>query len=87
VNLGSSEAGLKLQCDWILKDSDSVNELQARIARVADAENYQHDIQTLENNKVRVEVWTPSIGLDSSACLLKRCCNLGAELIFADRFY
>lgn len=63
MNQGSSDgAGLKLQCDWILKDSDSVIELYARIAKVAETANYEHEIQTLENNKVRVDVWTPAIG-------------------------
>ena len=63
VNQGSSDgAGLKLQCDWVLRDSDSVNELYSRIAKVAEATSYEHEIQTLENNKVRIEVWTPAIG-------------------------
>jgi len=61
INQDSSEP-LKLQCDWNLKDSDSVAELYTRLGKVADAENYRHEIQTLENNKVRVEVWTSSIG-------------------------
>lgn len=63
VNLGSSEAGLKLQCDWLLKDAVSVTELSARISKVAEeAENYPYEIQTLDSNKVRVEIWTASIG-------------------------
>lgn len=62
INQGSSEP-LKLQCDWNLKDSDSITELYARIGNVGEAEGYSYDIQTLENsNKVRVEVWTQSIG-------------------------
>lgn len=62
INQGSSEP-LKLQCDWNLKDSDSITELYARIGNVGEAEGYPYDIQTLESsNKVRVEVWTQSIG-------------------------
>lgn len=63
MNLGSSEAELKLQCDWLLKDAVSVTELSARISKVAEeAENYPYEIQTLDSNKVRVEIWTASIG-------------------------
>jgi hypothetical protein len=60
--LSRTEAGLKLQCDWNLKDEPSVSELYSRISAVTDAESYLPEIQTLENNKVRVEVWTSSIG-------------------------
>jgi len=83
VNQHPSEAGMKLQCDWNLKDSDSVKELYARIARIAETENYQHEIQTLENNKVQVNVWTPSIGELSLST--KISCSQGAELFFADK--
>ena len=51
-----------------------MNELYARIANVTEATNYKHEIQTLENNKVRVEVWTPEIGelfFIFCPCLLK----------------
>jgi pterin-4a-carbinolamine dehydratase len=64
--LSRTESGLKLQCDWNLKDEPSVSELYSRIRAVADAENYLPEMQTLENNKVRVEVWTSSVGKKTS---------------------
>jgi hypothetical protein len=83
VNQGSSDgAGLKLQCDWNLKDSGSVHELYARIAKVAEAADYEHEIQTLESTKVRVEVWTPAIGVSSSSSFFmstKTCFIPGAK--------
>lgn len=60
--LFKTDAGLKLQCDWNLKDSDAVTELSKRVGVVADAENHHPELQTLENNKVQAEIWTQSIG-------------------------
>ncbi len=64
--ISRTDAGLKLQGDWNLKDFKSGLELFNRIAVVAEAENHHPDLHLESYKKGRVEIWTHSIGAFSS---------------------
>lgn len=56
------EDGLKLQCMWRVKDSQSGAELISRITKVAEAEGHSPSLRLEEPNQVIAVLWTPSIG-------------------------
>ncbi|CAK9869120.1 unnamed protein product [Sphagnum jensenii] len=60
--ISRTDAGLKLQGDWNLKDFKAGLELFDRIAVVAEAENHHPDLHLESYKKGRVEIWTHSIG-------------------------
>jgi 4a-hydroxytetrahydrobiopterin dehydratase len=60
--ISRTDAGLKLQGDWNLKDFKAGLELFNRIAVVAEAENHHPDLHLESYKKGRVEIWTHSIG-------------------------
>ncbi|CAM6016399.1 unnamed protein product [Sphagnum balticum] len=60
--ISRTDAGLKLQGDWNLKDFKAGLELFDRIAVVAEAENHHPDLHLESYKKGRVEIWTHSVG-------------------------